>query len=236
MIRFIPSLLLLITPFITDAQNINILLSSGHTAKAEVKSMEGSIITTVNGVIYYYEEIQFIDIVLEGPYSEVIRKYYKPSPFNTATSEKVSIDWNEGAPQYQKIIDVPNTSIEDLYKSSNKWVITTYKNPEKVITANLPNELIKGSGYESGAIKFASISYGDFKYVFDIEFKPGKVRFTMHDLEIASEAGTYPISKYVYKEDGTPYTNKQAVNVRDSATTVANNLIDSLEKYLLTKQ
>jgi hypothetical protein len=78
------------------------------------------------------------------------------------------------------IVLADSIKASDLYNKSLKWVLETYKNPDKVLKAKIENEKIRIDGYTQNAWWYTSMgvrqSY-NMEYSIEISFKDGKYRF-----------------------------------------------------------
>jgi hypothetical protein len=149
----------------------------------------------------------------------------------TQAKAQVQMENKDGVAQFQRVIEVEGKNASELYKIASDWVKTTYKNPDKVVTATTENELIKGSGV--APIKLGgglAAVYDDYRYIFQIDVKDAKVRYTLSNMVLVK--GGYHIESYVYKKDGTERTSGQATSVKSETTAYANALITSLEAAL----
>jgi hypothetical protein len=143
-----------------------------------------------------------------------------------SVSAQVKLQFENGGGLYQKVIDVPGKNAAELYAKVNRWIIEAYTNPEKVITAKIENETIKGSGATS--VKIGAGVNESLTYTFTIDVKDARVRYSMNP----NRVGTYAFGTYVFKNDGTVRTNSQATNIVNSTDAHVNLLVSSLEKFL----
>ncbi|MBU2940851.1 DUF4468 domain-containing protein [Lacinutrix sp. C3R15] len=78
------------------------------------------------------------------------------------------------------VVVVDNLSASEIYNKALNWVQETYKNPDKVLKANIANEKIRIDGFASEAWWFKSLGILqtiDMAYTVEISFKDGKYRF-----------------------------------------------------------
>jgi hypothetical protein len=183
---------------------------------------------------------------------KVIHKHrltYKPSmksPFLiisalffgfTGSNAQVTLDYNNGSAQFQKIIELDSASSADLYKSVNRWITLNFKDPEKVIQSKVENQSVRGNGFKAKGVRLSETpaEYVDLKYSFSVDIKEGRVRFVMHTMKALSKTGTISVESYIYKSDGTERGSVQGTNAKGSLTQLANSLISLLENSLLHK-
>lgn len=82
-------------------------------------------------------------------------------------------------PQYL-VLKKDSFSSSELYNSSINWIKTTYKNPKAVIKTSIQDKYIRIEGYEKNVIvtkTLGSYSYLGAKYIIELQFKDGKIRF-----------------------------------------------------------
>tara|TARA_B100001093_G_C26676047_1_gene948338 strand:- start:373 stop:912 length:540 start_codon:yes stop_codon:yes gene_type:complete len=78
------------------------------------------------------------------------------------------------------IVKTDSLTKPEIYKKALNWVQETYKNPDKVLKANIENEKIRIDGFASNAWWYKSMgiknSY-NMEYSVEIAFKDGRYRF-----------------------------------------------------------
>ncbi|BDB52028.1 hypothetical protein [Flavobacterium ammonificans] len=86
---------------------------------------------------------------------------------NTYSQEKEFVITNEG---YSKFVveEIQNLKKEEIYSKALDWILVTYKNPDKVITAKKENELIRVNGINEGNEILFEIAVKDGKYKFSL--------------------------------------------------------------------
>jgi hypothetical protein len=94
--------------------------------------------------------------------------------FNTYSQEKEFVITNEG---YSKFVveEIQNLKKEEIYSKALDWVMVTYKNPEKVITAKKENEFIRVNAINEGN-----------EILFEIAVKDGKYKFSLLTYQVNS--------------------------------------------------
>jgi hypothetical protein len=113
------------------------------------------------------------------------------------------------------VINIPNKTTAELYKSTLEWVNVTYKNPKEVIKSQVENEYIRIEGIRMNMFLtkvLLSNFYHNGRYQIEISFKDGKYKFDVISLEIYISPSQYtaggwnPIkidnTKYYYKDNG----------------------------------
>jgi hypothetical protein len=95
---------------------------------------------------------------------------------NSYSQEKEFVITNEG---YSKFVveEIQNFKKEEIYSKALDWVLITYKNPDKVITAKKENEFIRVNGINEGN-----------EILFEIAVKDGKYKFSLINYQ-ANSAG-----------------------------------------------
>lgn len=156
--------------------------------------------------------------------------------FITSNAQMV-LDYNNGAAQFQTIMEFDSLPPDDLYKSVNRWITLNFKNPEKVIQSQVENENVRGSGFKAKGVRLSEtpLEYADLTYSFTVDIKDGRVRFVMNNMKAITKSGTRSIEHFVYKTDGTERGSVPGMNVKGSLTKLANSLISSLQSSLLHK-
>lgn len=149
----------------------------------------------------------------------------------TATAQ-VKMEYDGGA-KFQKVIYIDSATASELYKSVDRWILKTYRSPDKVVKARLENEEIRGEAVEIDGMILSEFpkAKNNLHYTFKIEVKDNRVRYTMYLMR----GDANPVEAYIYKKDGTERTGGQATTVKNSVTEIANRLITSLENSLKEK-
>jgi len=78
------------------------------------------------------------------------------------------------------IVKTDNLTTSEIYKKALNWVQETYKNPDKVLKANIENKKIRIDGFARNAwwYKFMGIRHSfNIEYTIEISFKDGRYRF-----------------------------------------------------------
>jgi hypothetical protein len=150
---------------------------------------------------------------------------------------QVVLDYNNGAAQFQKIMEFDSLPPADLYKSVNRWITLNFKNPEKAIQSKVENESVRGIGFKAKGVRLSEtpLEYADLTYSFSVDIKDGRVRFVMHTMKAVTKTGTRSIEYFIYKPDGTERGSVPGINAKGSLTQLANSLISSLHSSLLHK-
>ena len=106
------------------------------------------------------------------------------------------------------IVEVDGLSTSEIYNKAKSWVQETYKNPDKVLKADIANEKIRINGYANDAWWNKSLgikSTMDMEYTVEISFKDGKYRFVYNVGQFyVSGAGKayYSYSSFFKKKNG----------------------------------
>jgi len=123
-----------------------------------------------------------------------------------AQEEKISypVDKDTQLISYQEVIQQPGTA-DELYIRAIEWLNSYYKNPADVCRVrNRESGVIEiGHRFEihnevDGARLIAEI----VRYNLKLEFKPGRYRYTISDLE-RKQASRYPVERWLDKSDPT---------------------------------
>ena len=144
------------------------------------------------------------------------------------------------------VLDKDGMSVEDGYKMVTEWVNVYYNTPKEVIKGDVENEYIriKGVGGSARCSKMlGELKCQDIKYSISLEFKEGKMKFQLTNLEVyydptdpASPVHLKGWSSYnpqfqdLTKKNGKPYR----VRIEDAESTMAhlNDLANNLAAYL----
>jgi len=135
------------------------------------------------------------------------------------------ITYTNGDLQYQEVIEYPGQSKEQVYSSVKKWINVTYSNPKEVISSDLENEQIKGTGIGSQTLTVTALSICALKYNFLIEIKEGKARITYTSLYVLE--GRNPLKAYTHK-GSKQKTSKAAIRMTDEANSYLSSLTKSM--------
>lgn len=153
------------------------------------------------------------------------------------SNAQVVLDYNNGAAQFQTIMEFDSLPPADLYKSVNRWITLNFKNPEKVIKSKVENESVRGVEFKAKGVRLSEtpLEYADLTYSFSVDIKDGRVRFVMNIMKAITKSGTRSIESVIYKPDGTERGSVPGINAKGSLTQLANSLISSLRNSLLHK-
>lgn len=132
------------------------------------------------------------------------------------------------------VLSFDTLKVNVLYKQTLNWIQETYKNPEKVLKANVENEKIRIDGIKMNAWFYKGMGttiWYDVEYSFYIEFKDNKMRlsFSFGDTWTGGTKSYVDYSK-LYKENGELY--KMYKNTKSGMDQMMNELSISLYKYL----
>lgn len=200
------------------------------------------------GRLYNKEDVQriccIIDLLLRLFETKTIMKYlqivlFALIPF-VSLGQALEMKYNleTGGGEFQKVIEVPGKSANELYNLALRWVTKTFKNPESVLQAKLENEMLRGEGQQKDAVTISKTPsvLAILKYEFKIEVKDSKVRILIYNMKSISSSGSYNVETYIYKKDCSERTNSQATNIKESITLFITGLISSFEDSILEKE
>ncbi len=138
------------------------------------------------------------------------------------------------------VLPIENKTAKVLYEETLKYINKNYKNPEEVIKGKVENEYLKIVTYEP---KFTELKVGynripwNIKYIVELNFKDGKVKYEVIEIEIKNEADYTLLfqgsgmSFYIYKKN-------RELKMPDAKTNIEeyfNNKIKSLSEFLQGK-
>lgn len=77
------------------------------------------------------------------------------------------------------VTDVDSLTAAQLYTKTIDWVHLNYKNPNEVIKANIPNEMLRIDGFQSGFFEMKALGsvYYDISYTVTFSFKDDRYKF-----------------------------------------------------------
>lgn len=153
-----------------------------------------------------------------------------------AFSQKVEIKPEGIAPV---VISFDSLKANDLYTKAKNWVQESYKNPEKVLKADIPNEKIRVTGFKQKAWyqKTLLTAYFDMEYSLELDFKDGKVRASITPLESwTSGEHTKVLFDYktFFKDNGD--VRNQYRSSKTSMEESINEVIESFVAYVKKKK
>ena len=123
----------------------------------------------------------------------------------------------------------------EIYKKSLNWVQETYKNPDKVLKANIENEKIRLDGYATNAWWCKSlgiIQTYNMNYTVEISFKEGRCRFSYTIGQMYTSDGQRLLysCKAFYKSSGD--VRKVHLSSVSSLEKTINDLAKSYQDYI----
>jgi hypothetical protein len=147
-------------------------------------------------------------------------------------------------PKIEKIvIEIDSMSQQDVYTKILNWVQITYENPEEVLKANIPNELIRINGYAKNVFgweQFGAMNYYDVKYSLEMEVKESRIRLSYWPKEFyVANSGQKCLFGYdlFFTDQKDNKRGREAKEKIDKALIEfersVNNLVNNLYDYLL---
>ena len=105
------------------------------------------------------------------------------------------------------VVEVDSLTASDIYKKALNWVQETYKNPDKVLKANITDEKIRVDGFANNAWWWKSLGIKqtmDMAYTVEVSFKDGKYRFEYIPGQFYISSGGKALYTYsaFYKKNG----------------------------------
>jgi Domain of unknown function (DUF4468) with TBP-like fold len=144
------------------------------------------------------------------------------------------------------VIYVDSVSAKDLYSRAYSYIQHTWKNPDIANNGKVEGEFLHVKTFVSAAV-IAKGNLGakiplDFKYAVNLDFRDGKVKYEIADLDIETSpsAGDYPFFiEYhkglvwcMYEKDGTVVKKQQGT--KDQMESYFNSQLLELKKALLS--
>ena len=105
------------------------------------------------------------------------------------------------------VVEVDSLTASEIYKKALNWVQETYKNPDKVLKANITDEKIRIDGFANPAFWWKSLGIKqtmNMDYTIEISFKDGKYRFEYIVGQFYIDGGQRALYTYssFYKNNG----------------------------------
>ena len=90
------------------------------------------------------------------------------------------------------VVNVPDKNAEEIYQNIKKWVTKSYRNPDKVLKADIPNEQIRINGYNSNFFQGKGLKVFDYavSYMLTLDIKDNKYRLSFTSEDITFDGGT----------------------------------------------
>ena len=136
------------------------------------------------------------------------------------------------------VVEVDSLSASEIYQKAQNWVQETYKNPDKVLKANIANEKIRIDGFATNAWWYKSLgitnSY-NMEYTIEISFKDGRYRFEYIIGQFFIDGGQKVLYDYrtFFKKNGE--IRKSYIDAVPSLELTMNELSQSFYNYVSGK-
>ena len=136
------------------------------------------------------------------------------------------------------VVQVDSLTASETYKKALNWVQETYKNPDKVLKANITDEKIRIDGFATDAWWYKSLgirnSY-NMEYTIEISFKDGRYRFEYMIGQFYIDGGQKVLYDYrtFFKKSGD--VRKSYKDAVPSLELTMNSLSKSFYKYVTGK-
>ncbi len=136
------------------------------------------------------------------------------------------------------VVEVDSMSASEIYQKAQNWVQETYKNPDKVLKANIVNEKIRINGFATDAWWYKALgirnSY-NMEYTIEISFKDGRYRFEYIIGQFYIDGGQKVLYDYrtFYKKSGE--IRKSYTDAVPSLELTMNELSQSFYNYVSGK-
>lgn len=140
----------------------------------------------------------------------------------------------EGLTPEYIVLEKESMTQEQLYTKAINWIKETYKNPDKVIKAQIENEKVRFEGVEMDLICRSALGTShcfNATYTIEIEFREGKSKFTPTNL-------TYRIPRSQYNaemiEDVSFLSGEKYYKRNGKLKGVTKSLPEAVEKHFST--
>lgn len=87
------------------------------------------------------------------------------------------------------VIDVPDKSAAELYKSIKEYIYITYKNPDHVLKSDIENELLRFDTFDDVFVLYNNSGIKvpiTVHFTTEVKFKDGKVRIEYMDIDMST--------------------------------------------------
>lgn len=140
-----------------------------------------------------------------------------------------------------KVVEVPNLSANELYKSTKKWINETYKGGDDIILGDNKDEYIRFEAYSDQLVYQFMLGTVDAVPVYfqvEIRFRDGRYRWEyiswrLYDPSNLMVRPTFFSSFKLLNNRGNPVNSQHLVALEKTQGALASP-INSLTKYLLT--
>ena len=134
------------------------------------------------------------------------------------------------------VLNIEGKTAQEIYKKSLNFVQEYYKNPDKVLKANIENEKIRIEGYGEYVfyLKILGKRYYSTWYTIEIEFKDNKARFTFSANKFTPDDAVSVYLSDFYKKDGSLKNLYKTAKLDLEKFT--NKIKDHYHKYLTGKK
>jgi len=136
------------------------------------------------------------------------------------------------------VLEIEGKSAKQLFDNAKRFIIQTYKNPDFVQKGTIENEYIK---FDTYVPYITSINTGlsklkyDAKYVTELNFKDGKVKYEIINLEITTDGVPLNFTPKGALGGWSIYNKKGVLkleNAKQEIENYFNDQINSLSSYL----
>ena len=138
-----------------------------------------------------------------------------------------------------QVVEVDTTSADELYKRLKNWVLTSYNEPNEVIVVDTPKQ-IRIRPLDDCFMTYkplATVNCYMVRYQITLDIKDNKYRFSFNvedvTLDDFSPLMGNPSNWLWKKKDGTPKTNGQAKQMRNSANKSLNEYFNLIKTAAL---
>lgn len=124
-------------------------------------------------------------------------------------SQTVPVLTSEGVESV--VTEVDTLSANYMYNKTIDWVNVTYSNPDHVLKASIPNEMLRINAFQQGffAMKGFGTTYYDISYYIEFHFKEGRYKFdfVVTDRTSGGQQLLFSEKSFFKKKDGSLKTN-----------------------------
>ncbi len=134
------------------------------------------------------------------------------------------------------VVQVDSLTASEIYKKALNWVQETYKNPDKVLKANITDEKIRIDGFAKPAFLWKSLGFDqsmNMDYTVEISFKDGKYRLEYIIGQFYIDGGQRARYTYTSFYKANYEIKKSYVDAVPSLEQTMNNLSKSFYNYVV---
>jgi len=159
----------------------------------------------------------------------------------------ILVSGQENRYQISEVIEVENSTSNELYLRGRQWFISSFNDSNSVIQLDDPEKgIIIGKGhfsYEPTIFSGSDLTRGKVNFIISLEFKDGRYRYTIKDFTHFGKIGTdtdfgtitqdieFPYGKSL--EGGQKWKSKIWKDIKIQVSDNSNKIINSLKESMI---